>query len=212
MSLHSRKSSKERKYNAPNCPIIPGETRQTFYERFLSITDPSSYCGRICGGITYAFIRRILRQYNLDTVHTENDILNEVFLRALEKLDRQETIMNLQAWIRSASLNVVREWSRKQQKTISIGDRDIPDVTIVESPLDLLESSQNFNREVAALHSAFRELQPLDQVILELKVIKGYSWETVNQILQAEGFGCFSITALRKRKQRSLNRLKIILQ
>jgi RNA polymerase sigma factor (sigma-70 family) len=212
MTRHPSESSEEREPNQPDWSIISDETRQAFYERFLSITDPSSYCGRISGGITYAFIRRTLRQYNLETVHTENDILNETFLRALEKLDRQETIANLQAWIRSTSLNVIREWSRARQKTISIGDRDIADTTQIESPLDLLESDQNFNREVAALHSAFRKLQHLDQVILELKVIKGYSWETVNQILQAKGFGCFTITALRKRKQRSLTQLKIALK
>jgi RNA polymerase sigma factor (sigma-70 family) len=212
MTSHLSQSSEEREPKQSNWSIISDETRQDFYQRFLSITDPSSYCGRISGGITYAFIRRTLRQYNLETLHTENDILNETFLRALEKLDRQEVIANLQAWIRSTSLNVIREWSRTRCKTTSIGDRDIADTVRTESPLDLLESDQNFNREVEALHSAFRKLQVLDQVILELKVIKGYSWEMVNQILQAEGFGCFSITALRKRKQRSLSRLKIALQ
>jgi RNA polymerase sigma factor (sigma-70 family) len=186
------------------------QRHQLFSTRFLSITDPSSYCGRICGGLVYAFIRRTLSNYNLSTRYTENDILHEVFLRAWKALEQGKTITNLQAWIRGTSLNVIRELSRKEQNSCPIQSwQDFPDLTQIDrSPLRMME----VDYELKSIHHAFQTLKPIDRAILVLKVIKGYSWEQVSQILKDEGFKAFTIISLRKRKQRALDLLKIKLR
>jgi RNA polymerase sigma factor (sigma-70 family) len=186
------------------------DQRRRFYARFLSITDPSSYCGRICGGLVYAFIGRTLGNYNLSTRYTENDILHEVFLRASKALEQGKTITNLQAWIRGTSLNVIRELSRKERNSCPIQSwQDFPDLTQIDrSPLHMMEVDQ----ELKSIHHAFQTLKPIDRAILVLKVIKGYSWEQVSQILQDEGFKAFTIISLRKRKQRALDLLRIQLR
>jgi DNA-directed RNA polymerase specialized sigma24 family protein len=177
------------------------ETGRAFYDRFLAVTDPSSYCGRIRGGIVYAFIRRNLRAYNLDSLYTENDILNEVFIRALEAQKKGKAIINLQAWIRGASLNVIRELSRKEKRTFPMGDWQ--DFAAMEQ-LDSME----LNQEIESVQQAFQTLQPIDQAILMLKVVEGHPWEKVIQILDDKTGQSFAVTALRKRKQRALDLLR----
>jgi DNA-directed RNA polymerase specialized sigma24 family protein len=177
------------------------DSSQVFYDRFLAATDPSSSCGRISGGILYAFIRRTLKAYNLSSIYTENDILHEVFIRGLEAQNTGKTIINLQAWIRGVSLNVIRELSRKEKHTYPI--KDWQDFAAIEQ-LDSME----VNQEIKSIQQALQTLQPIDQAILMLKVVEGHPWEKVIQILQDKTGQSFAITALRKRKQRALDLLR----
>jgi RNA polymerase sigma factor (sigma-70 family) len=209
------------RHSDENCPgqtcqqgfsLQPGDPEKTllfFITRYLSITDPSSYCGRICGAVIFSFIRRTLQNYKLDTKYNEKEILNEVFIRALKALESGKTITNLQAWVRGTSLNIIRELSRRERNAISTENwDDFADVgQLNNNPLSLMEIEE----ELKTVHQAFKDLQTVDQAILILKVIQGLSWEQVSKILEEKNLGSFSVVCLRKRKERALDRLRISL-
>jgi RNA polymerase sigma factor (sigma-70 family) len=173
---------------------------------FLSISDPNSYCGRICGGILYAFIRRQLQRYHLDGCYSENDIFNEVYIRWTKTIASGTEIRNLQAWIRGCSINIIRELSRKHRRTFTLEDYEsCADTT--PSALDVLE----IREELIVLQRHFQTLNPIDQIILDLKIVKGYSWEKVRNILEEQGHGSFQVVSLRQRKARAMATLRLSL-
>jgi RNA polymerase sigma factor (sigma-70 family) len=196
--------------NSQGFRLSPGDPEGTllfFMTRYLSITDPNSYCGRICGGVIFSFIRRTLQNYRLDNKYNEKEVLNEAFLRALKALEDGKTITNLQAWLRGTSLNIIRELERRERHTIATENwDDFADVSQGNNnPLSLME----IDEELKIVNQAFKELQPVDQAILILKVIQGLSWEQVSKILEEKKLGSFSIVCLRKRKERALDHLRI---
>jgi DNA-directed RNA polymerase specialized sigma24 family protein len=173
---------------------------------FLSMTDPNSYCGRICGAVIYAFVRRQLQRYHLNGIYSENDIIHEMYIRWVKALSCGTEIRNLQPWIRGCCLNIVRELSRKHRQTYNLEDCElIPDIQ--PSALDIAELKE----EISLLQAQFQNLKAIDQIILDLKIVKGYSWEKVRNILEKQGHGSFEVVSLRKRKERAMKTLRLSL-
>jgi DNA-directed RNA polymerase specialized sigma24 family protein len=185
-------------------PDRADQSLQEFYVAFLAVTDPNSYCGRICGALLHAFIRRTLINYRLIAIYCERDILNETFIRGSNTIRQGKKIVNLQPWIRGTCLNVIREISRREQQTESYEDYEPADPS--PSTLDLMA----FDEELTILQQKLQNIHPIDQIILDLKVVKGYSWDKVSQMLETEGFGSFTVGSLRKRKERAMKRLRIL--
>jgi RNA polymerase sigma factor (sigma-70 family) len=147
-----------------------------------------------------AYLRRTLRQFRLDRLYDEADILVEVYMRAHRLIQGGVTIANPYAWTKRVAYNVIRELSRKEKrhKHESLEDYHFHDHPMV-TPLDVKTDSE-------LLQQAMRTLEPAEQRILELKIIEEYSWEEIQDILAQEGENV-SVAALRKRKQRALEKL-----
>ena len=161
------------------------------------------------------FIRRILRQFDLNTVYTENDILNEAYLRG-EKLARSGTaILCPEAWLRKTALNIVREWSRKARRhrlvaldRLAANDRDKIENDVTTNRANTLVDEEVIAADFEAVRVALQELTESDRAILQLKVIQGYSWKQVSESLVRAGEPPQSEAALRKRKQRILEQIR----
>jgi DNA-directed RNA polymerase specialized sigma24 family protein len=175
--------------------ILPNQTQ--FTTDFLELQNPNGSSGRLM----YAFIRRTLQQFHLQSNYREACILNEAYLRGLRQIRRGQLIHNAPAWLRSTSYNIIRELKRDQQKAVSLQDQMLE---MQPAPV----ASDDLEDDLATLRLAFQLLSKSDQKLLNLKIVDGYSWGEIRAILDQQGYGDHDEAKLRKRKERALIRLR----
>jgi len=197
MSTSSKKSGKDSPRELNSNKEMLEISCHRFRIEFLRVTDPNTRQGIIL----HSTIARSLNAYRLSGLFSVTEILNETYTRGVRANQKRE-IENVPGWIRCAGRNVVAEWSRKDRRSIS-ADEFLANYPAVE-PL----STEELGIELKKVRIATQRLKPRDQRILELKVVKKLPWNTVQTILREEGFGDCHVAALRKRKERALNRLR----
>ena len=161
------------------------------------------------------FIRRLLRQFDLNIVYTENDILNEAYLRGVRLTRSGTAILCPEAWVRKTALNIIREESRKARRHrpveldgLADNERDRLEKAVAEDREDVLVYAEAIAADVEAVITALQELSESDRAILQLKIVEGYSWRQISQSLIDAGEPWQSEAALRKRKQRILEQIR----
>lgn len=178
------------------CCILMENTIQ-FITDFLELQNPNSSTGRLM----YAFLRRTLRAFHLETNYREAYILHEAFLRGLTQIQKGQLIRNPSAWLRSTAYNIVRELKRDQQKSVSFEDYMLEVQQPAVSPEDLED-------DLATMRLSYQLLSKVDQRLLNLKIVEGRPWSEIRVILRQEGYGDHDEAKLRKRKERALIRLR----
>ncbi|MGB6016206.1 MAG: sigma-70 family RNA polymerase sigma factor [Nodosilinea sp.] len=172
-----------------------------FNETFEEIVSKESSSARSI----FPFIRGRLYQYRLHQLYDEVAILQEVYTRTVDKILQGREITNHYAWIRSVSLRYIRELSRKHSRNTNVD----------ESFLELLAPTEEINEEfltdeMLKIRKAFQELSSEEQLLLSFKTVQDLSWDEIQKIWVARGYGTLSITALRKRKERAISHLRTI--
>ncbi|MBW4441277.1 MAG: sigma-70 family RNA polymerase sigma factor [Plectolyngbya sp. WJT66-NPBG17] len=170
-----------------------------FNVHFVKLLNPKSPSGLAL----FAFLRRILRQFHLETAYSEAYLLNEAYLRAHRLIQSNGVaILNPAAWLRKVAFNIVQELNRAQLATDpfdetadSIAPSTIPNTTL--------------KRELEVLKKAVQRLDPEEQKLLNLKIVEEQSWRSIRLYLVADGFH-FTEPALRKKKERALRKLREI--
>lgn len=176
---------------------IQGEEERKFVMGFLEAVDP-----KCDGSPLLAFIQRSLRQFHLDSLYDEDSVLHEVFLRGLKSVRNGKDIDNMQPWIKGAALNVIRELSRQEKKTVSL---DIQNFDFLESAS--VPSLDSYESDFWLVRRALDFLLPEDQEILRLVFLENLSYQEIQKHLLGEGRD-ISMSSLRKRKERALKRLR----
>lgn len=157
------------------------------------------------------FIRRSLRQMGLNNEWHESEILIEAYLRARGHIQQGKVIRNLPAYLTGIICNLVREKSRERRRRFGIYrklETSADTMTLPESSYQE-EVSDEF---VDSLWESFNCLPYRDRKIIELRVVKGYSWNEIANILVASGYeqnyGAPLIAKLRKQGERALAKLR----
>lgn len=176
---------------------MPPEMLQQFNTELTSLLDANNPQARSL----LAFIRRSLWQYNLQDRISVIDIFVNAYLRGVEQLlsSSDKTIQNPKAWMRSTTLNVIREQARKQQKECQLS------VDVIDKSPQRLVDDSTIEVNLDAVVKAFYRLEHDDRKLLELKHLQGMSWKEVREKLGKPGA---SLPALRKRGQRALEKLR----
>jgi RNA polymerase sigma factor (sigma-70 family) len=169
-------------------------------EKFKELFNSKNSSGRLM----YVFVRQMLRQFQLDGSYSEAYILNEAYLRGVKRIQEGKVIYNASAWLKSAARNIVRELARNRQKLAS-WDSDFL-VQLEQKPTE--DWSEELANDTITLETAFQLLDPLEQKILNLKIVDELSWCEIQGILRIEGYGDFTEAVLRKKKERALTRLR----
>lgn len=173
---------------------------ERFFEEFQVLLDSGSPSGISM----LAFIKRNLKQYNLNDCYTADEILSDAFMRGVERIQRGEGIENPLAWMRATALNIIRERSRSNIRMLPLE----------ESWLELLDDAaveideEEFAKECQWVKTALSMLNPDEQELLRLKVYDNLSWREIAERHHNQGFVDVSETTLRKRKERILKRLR----
>jgi DNA-directed RNA polymerase specialized sigma24 family protein len=178
------------------------ESRQAYDAEFIELLGQNSSSGRLI----YAFTRRELHQFGLAGAYQEIFLLNEAYKRGVQALERGEVIRNLPAWLRGTVHRICQEEKRRQQRFVSL-EEDVPgiedhDVASEELENDLMTLG-------LGLQVLLQTLEPIDREILILKIVRGFQWKQIRQMLQEQGFGDHTEVTLRKRKERTLKRLRM---
>ena len=157
------------------------------------------------GSSIFPFIRGKLSQYKLWPRYDEVAILQEVWLRTLEKILEGRTITNHYAWIRSVAFRYIQELSRKHLRNFDV------DSSLMEAFTPVETVDEDFlTDEMLKVRRAFDRLSPEEQLLLSLRSIQDLSWPEIQQTWIAQGHDEVSLPALRKRKERALSRLRQI--
>lgn len=153
------------------------------------------------GRLLFAFVKRTLRQFQLEDSYPEAYVLNESFIRGIQRIREGEIIRNSAPWLRKTSYNVIRELKRDQQKTVSFEDYMLEDQTPAVPSEDLED-------DLITVRLAFQMLDVEDQNILNLRIVKGLSWSEIQAIFKRDKGEDHPESRLRKRKERALIRLR----
>jgi DNA-directed RNA polymerase specialized sigma24 family protein len=147
-------------------------------------------------------IARHLIHFRLNTIYEPKDVLNEVLLRAINKINSGDEIPNLLAWCRSTAFNVIREWSRKEQQHLK---------TQVKYEFNFDTYSKDLGLEVIERYDEYKKLsdtlKELNSVESELLISRasGKSWkEIAKEFIACENeIGDIDIVASRLAQQYS---------
>jgi DNA-directed RNA polymerase specialized sigma24 family protein len=170
-----------------------------FYEDLLS---PYSATTR---SSTFPFIRSKLIQFRLWPDYNEVTILQEVYIRTIEKILKGSTITNPSSWVCSVAFRYIRELSRCRVRYTHVDGQF----------LDLLSSEEGVSSEIITdemvkVGQAFQALSPKEKLLLTHKIVLNESWTEIQDFLEQEGYGRCELPALRKQKERALLRLRSI--
>ncbi|MGF1516581.1 MAG: RNA polymerase sigma factor [Nodosilinea sp.] len=157
-----------------------------------------------------AFIKRTIRQFELQGYITEIDIFVEAYLRGVRYTQqRQEQIHQPKAWMRRTAYNIIRECKRDRLQYSALAFDELMEQGQGADAIAL--SAVNDAAITDAINSvlqAFEALSVGDRNLIQWKVIDGLSWQEVQTRLVAEGEDRSSQATLRKRGQRALERLR----
>lgn len=171
--------------------------KKTWESEFLALTDYKSLSGRS----VYAYIRQQLLFFHLSGYYSENYIINEVYLRGISKIDK---INNLRPWIKGTARLVIKELARKDSKVISSDGESFFELIQEE------EEETNLEESIETLNKALKQLNPIDQRLVNLKIVENKSWSEIRDVMRNEGHGDELEATWRKRKERTMRKLRKI--
>ncbi len=154
----------------------------------------------------FFFIKRILRQFRLDSQLQESEILIDAYLRIREKIKSGESIKNISAYLNRVSYNIVREHSKKQKRSEKLHGR-LLDNGYGHPDIILGGDSSNYDK-ITILLESLKKLKNEDLEILQLHIVEGLSWEEIRGYFSSCKGKKLSNSALRKQGERALRRLR----
>jgi hypothetical protein len=183
----------------------PDQVDPTLYipldEEFNEILKPDS------NNSVFVACTIVLKRFNLHNRYDAAFVLNEAYMRTRKALEAGQTISNYPAWLKSANFNIVRELSRAEKKNReSSVSTEVDSVTACEADTWIDDDIESVEQQ--RMRKAFATLSPLEQAILQLKVVKGLRWGEVQTALSTAGFESFSLNLLSQKKGRALQKLK----
>jgi DNA-directed RNA polymerase specialized sigma24 family protein len=163
------------------------------------------------GSNNAVFIRctNYLKRFNLQDKFDAAFVINEAYMRARKTLGDHD-IYNYPGWIRATCYNIVRELSRSEtEKKTRNNSGFCIDSIPADEPSDWADDDLE-TVEQKRMRQAFATLSPLEQAILQLKVVEGRRWAEIQSDLIASGFPEIGLNSLSQTKRRALSKLKKI--
>jgi RNA polymerase sigma factor (sigma-70 family) len=171
---------------------------QQFSDELMDLIQPGNPAAVSMG----AFLRRTLHAFHLWGFHSEMEVLSEVYIRAYYLIHEQGTTLdNLSAWVRKTAHNVIREWSRKGQRSTAL------DWEVVDEREENQDHQLVLENDVAILAKAHQSLTKEEQRLLTLKIDESLSWREISAHYATEG-NPTTEAALRQQKARILKKLR----
>ncbi|MEQ9550204.1 RNA polymerase sigma factor [Coleofasciculus sp. G2-EDA-02] len=159
---------------------------------------------------TLTFIHRSLMQYNLASRVEPYEVLNEAYVRGKDYIHSGGSIRNAHAWLKSTSLNIIRELSRKHQKEQSITPELIELIPSLVHLTDSTLTPQDLNQRWNALLDALNTLSRTEPEGVRLLCLKaqGLSWKEIRTHLIQQGTAVKTESTLRQKACRAKKHLR----
>ncbi len=153
----------------------------------------------------FAYIRRLLRQNYLADVDA-HEVLSESVLRLIRYMNKHQTeVKSYEAMLKTISLNVIREMSRKQRLKLRV-DYDTIQHKLTSKQSGSEQVYQTIDN-LRLLDSLWKQLSPLDSELLILRIMRGLNWKTISTLFSEKKVSC-TPSSLRKRYERLIKRLR----
>jgi DNA-directed RNA polymerase specialized sigma24 family protein len=151
-------------------------------------------------------------QFNLASQFEPHDILNDAYVRGKKFIGSGGIIRNPHSWLKSTSLNIIRENSRKQKKELLIEPELlelIPAFRVIE---DSVVTQEDIDKNWKALLSSLDTLSRTDSEGVRLLCLraKGLSWKEIQQQLVKEDGEALNESTLRQKASRAKKTLRKI--
>lgn len=159
-------------------------------------------------------IIRWLKQFNLASSHSPEEILNEAYSRGIRKIRDGYFIKTIPAWYKSTCLNIIREISRKERKNIEIQKNLSRESPLKDNSSSIEGDEINIKKDIDKLAKAMGSLNPTECRIIQLYRLSELSWKEVTIELIKEGMieedkvNKKLIDKIRKQGQRIFKKLK----
>lgn len=113
--------------------------------------------------------------------HFAEDIMQESFLKAFEKLDRFEGRSTFGAWLKRIVINESLQWLKKYKRFQFNAEEIWKEELVEEDPDEDLLGDNHVPPE--KLLELLNRLKPNYKIILQLYFIEGYDYEEIGQIM-----------------------------
>lgn len=155
----------------------------------------------------FSFTQRELIKFHLERRYSTAHLLSEAHFKGIEHIISGGIIINPTGWIRGTIYRTIRELSRDTRKQRL---RELPlEEEITADSREILDP-QELVEDFSLVRQALNKLDPLNQRIITLKVVRRLSYQSISEMLLEEGYGSHTVTALRARKSRALKDLRRI--
>lgn len=125
------------------------------------------------------------------------DLVSEIFLKALEKFETFDSEGSFIAWVFGITKNHLVDYFRKAKQTVSLDEIE----NIVPSKLKTGEETDK-NMDMGHLRAAMKTLSEEKKELIELRYLSEYSFKEIAQIVEKDE------TAVRVMVHRTLKELK----
>ena len=189
----------------PRSPSSPEDALNAAVIEVLGKNNPHAYS-------TISFIQRSLLQFNLATQFEAHEILNDAYVRGREFIQSGGIIRNPHSWLKSTSLNIIRENSRKQKKEPPVDPEVAELISCLRTLEDSVVSHEEIHNKWNVLLSSLRELgcqDPEGAKLLRLRA-QGLSWKEIHLQLVKENGEAPSESTLRQQGSRATKILRKI--
>lgn len=109
--------------------------------------------------------------------HVAQDLVSEIFLKALKHFDTFDPKISRSAWIYRIAHNHLANYYRDQKPTVDL--EEISFTVAGDDGRRVMESQE----EHLHLAQALKKLSPEDQRLVAMKYIEGYSYKEMSQML-----------------------------
>jgi RNA polymerase sigma factor (sigma-70 family) len=155
----------------------------------------------------YRLYYKAMYNTSLRIVNNESeaeDIMQESFLSAFEKIDSYSGCVSFGAWLKKIVLNRSLDSLKKNSKLI-FEDIDKHSDNVIDETDELFQEDESIAR-IEAIREAIRRLPDKSRIILSLYLIEGYDHEEISEILS---ISCStSRSQFSRAKQRLIGELK----
>lgn len=126
-------------------------------------------------------------------------MLNEGFLKILEKLDQYSTEKPFEAWAKRIMINTLIDDFRKQRKVKELIEyTDFAETHVTADSLDFNEADKQFDAE--ELEAMIQSLPPMTQKVFNLYAVDGYKHRDIAEMLEiSEGTSKWHLSSARKK-------------
>ena len=165
--------------DATEGPVTPVEQDEDAALAIRASTGESAAFGLLYDRHVAAIYRYVYYRVRDDA--DAEDLTSEVFMRALKAMPRYEPRQAFLAWLYRIARNAVIDRARKGNRRVSFEDAlKHPDASdrIVEPEAEVLAHSDN-----TAIRAALGKLTPLQQEVIVLRYLEGFSTQEVARIV-----------------------------
>ena len=158
----------------------------------------------------WSFVNRTLRQFNINDIYSEVDVILETADIGRKKIKEGEIINNPGGYFRVVAYNVVRNLSQKEKRQKKIAQKLKHITESIHYP-EYAISEEITENQVELLCKNWKKLSKLEQKILKLREIKDLSWEQIAKQLVADNDEVSDsrlVTRIRQKGYRALQKLR----